>query len=37
MASGLLKRNISAATGVSASTAPASNAEPAENHRRTAR
>ncbi len=36
-ASGLLNRNISAATGVSASTAPASRADAAENQRRTAR
>ncbi len=36
-ASGLLKRNINAATGVSASAVPASRADPAENQRRTAR
>ena len=34
-ASGLLNRNISAATGVSANTAPASSAAGAENLRRT--
>jgi hypothetical protein len=36
-ASGLLKRNIMAATGVSASTTPASSAACAVNHRRTVR
>ena len=35
-ASGLLNRNISAATGVSAHTAPASRPAPAPNHRLTA-
>ena len=35
-ASGLLKRNMSAATGVSAMTAPASSAAVGGNHRRTA-
>ncbi|CAM5444673.1 hypothetical protein SRIMM317S_02719 [Streptomyces rimosus subsp. rimosus] len=35
-ASGLLKRNISAATGVSASSAPANSPAPAPNRRRTA-
>ncbi len=34
-ASGLLNRNISAATGVSATTAPARSATAGENHRRT--
>ncbi len=34
-ASGLLKRNIKAATGVSASTVPASSPEAGPNHRRT--
>src|SRR2546423_6661304 len=36
MASGLLNRNMSAATGVRASAAPASSAAPGENHRRAA-